>query len=103
MKRKGAVKTNEVLHNDLTWRNCLSFSPLCIKTEAKEMIDLFGDDISESSIKMFKWVDTLTTSELQNITDYAMTDDDLWSQWRSTLIASIAIVYERSKETGEFV
>lgn len=83
-------------YGDLHYRNCLSLSPFVLRTEFSELPSLFPDQLNDDSISGVKemretlaWGASLSDEQLNYIAQHALQDDELWSQWRATVIDSL--------------
>ena len=50
------------------------------------------DNIEEVK-KILAWGANLSTDQLMNLGAYTMQDDSLWTQWRTSVFASLATFY----------
>lgn len=91
-------------YGDLHYGNCVPFSPATLREEFTELPSLFPEvfdikltDVMNSSIAddikemgdVLKWGASLSNEELHMIAQHAIQDDELWSQWRATIIESL--------------
>lgn len=83
-------------YGDLHYNNCLPLTPLTLREEFSELPSLFPDQLNNDSILGIKemretlaWGASLDASQFRIISDYIQQDDELWSQWRATVIDAL--------------
>lgn len=78
---------------DLLSSNTMSFSPLALREEAREMLDSGGyidaDDTSPEA-EAVRWCAYIATDdELNEVGQWIMNDDDLWQTYRTSFTEGI--------------
>lgn len=76
----------------------VSYSPLSLKDEALSFIEggLFTED--EREYTMLKWLhEEASTDEIQQVSEWIMTDDNLWSGYRDNFMEALDWVYGNLK------
>ena len=76
--------------SDLTYGNCMAFSPDSLREEAQEILDL-GLWATEEQRKAMEWcVSTATNDQLNEVAGYILNDDTMWSEFRSSVLEGLA-------------
>ena len=81
-------------YGDLRYSNSLSLSPNALRDEFMSLPDLLPEtSVDVAGLAEMKavleWGNTLDDAQLSEIAEYAMQDDDLWAQWRTTIVGTL--------------
>jgi hypothetical protein len=83
---------------DLTFSNCVSYSPHSLRAEASDMRELFP---ATEDIEMLEWVtNSATTEQLQQMGDYALSGDDGWNEYYSNSLDAMRWGYKEFQESS---
>jgi len=87
--------------SELLSSNTMSFSPLALREEARELLGGGGyyepDDTSEEA-EAIRWSAYIATDdELNEVGHWIMNDDDLWQTYRTSFTEGIRWGHSRSK------
>ncbi len=85
-------------YGDLSYYNSLSLSPNALRSEFMALPDLLPSqsvDVAglEEIKAVLEWGASLTDTQFTELAEYAMQDDDLWSQWRTTIVGALQDKY----------
>lgn len=81
---------------DLHYNNCLPLTPIALRQEFIELPDLLPDVEVEgvSDIKdAFAWGASMTDEQCSLLSDYVQQDDELWTQWRVSVVDALQWMY----------
>jgi hypothetical protein len=101
------IKLSDILegcgYGDLNYYNSLALSPLALRSEFEEFPELLPDDIEGvSEVKaILEWGSKLSDTQLMNLAAYALQDDDLWNQWRTTVVGALQDFYTNFQEASK--
>ena len=101
------IKLSDILegcgYGDLNYYNSLALSPLALRSEFEEFPELLPNDIEGvSEVKaILEWGSKLSDTQLMNLAAYALQDDDLWNQWRTTVVGALQAFYTNFKEASK--
>lgn len=90
-------------YGDLNYYNSLALSPLALRSEFEEFPELLPNDIEGvSEVKaILEWGSKLSDTQLMNLAAYALQDDDLWNQWRTTVVGALQDFYTNFQEASK--
>lgn len=84
---------------DLTWGNCMAFSPISLREEAGELLDSGAYDSEGNQREALEWcVNTATDAQLNGVASYILDDDDLWTTFRVSVLDGLLQGLSWSKE-----
>ena len=101
------IKLSDILegcgYGDLNYYNSLALSPLALRSEFEEFPELLPNDIEGvSEVKaILEWGSKLSDTQLMNLAAYALQDDDLWNQWRTTVVGALQAFYTNFQEASK--
>lgn len=101
------VKLSDILegcgYGDLNYNNSLALSPLALRSEFEEFPELLPDDIEGvAEVKaILEWGSKLSDTQLMNLSAYALQDDELWNQWRTTVVGALQDFYTKFQEASK--
>jgi len=101
------IKLSDILegcgYGDLNYYNSLALSPLALRSEFEEFPELLPDDIEGvAEVKaILEWGSKLSDTQLMNLAAYALQDDDLWNQWRTTVVGALQEFYTKFQEASK--
>ena len=101
------IKLSDILegcgYGDLNYYNSLALSPLALRSEFEEFPELLPNDIEGvSEVKaILEWGSKLSDTQLMNLAAYALQDDDLWNQWRTTVVGALQDFYTNFQEASK--
>lgn len=79
--------------NDLTWGNCVAYSPSSIREEIRESLsEYYGDE------EWLSWAENATDDELNAVARYILSADDVWQNFSTNLVEGLREGYRWSKE-----
>ena len=79
--------------NDLTWSNCVAYSPSSIREEIRESLsEYYGDE------EWLSWAENATDDELNAVARYILSADDVWQNFSTNLVEGLREGYRWSKE-----
>ena len=86
---------------DNAYRYTVSYSPKSIHDECESFLDGGIYDETDREWHAVKWVlDTATQEQIENLSQWIMSNDSVWNEYRSNLMESLMFVYaEETKET----
>ena len=87
---------------DLTWGNCVSYSPVAVRTEAFELLNGSPTNywVAEHS-EVLKWAAGASDEELAPVADYALQDDAIWDGYVDSVIDALVTVYGQRQKISE--
>lgn len=78
---------------DLTWGNCVAYSPSAIREEIRESLsEYYGDE------EWLSWAENATDDELNAVARYILSADDVWQNFSTNLVEGLREGYRWSKE-----
>lgn len=87
---------------DLTYSNCIAFSPNALREEALYMIEQWDYDESDELYPALKWcIGTATDDQLNRIAVYILDNDLLWKEFRDSVIDGISKGYQWHGKEGK--
>lgn len=100
VSNRHGTKLSDILegcgYGDLHYNNCLPLTPLALRQEFIELPELLPDsqvagveDIKE----VFAWGASLTDEQYEYLSDYIQQDDELWAQWRISVVDALQWMY----------
>jgi len=101
------IKLSDILegcgYGDLNYYNSLALSPLALRSEFEEFPELLPNDIEGvSEVKaILEWGSKLSDTQLMSLAAYALQDDDLWNQWRTTVVGALQDFYTNFQEASK--
>lgn len=82
---------------DLTWSNCVAYSPFAIREEIREsLLEDYSDD--EKALAVLAWASTATDKELTQVADYIVNSDAVWLDYRDNLMDGLREGFRWAKE-----
>ena len=91
-KNKGRRISGEEI--EMTYRNCVAFTPAALRYEVKEN-DFVGKNIGEEAAK---WVETASAHALDKVAELIMGDELLWEHYTNIVTEAITAVYKLDTE-----
>jgi hypothetical protein len=83
-------------YGDLHYGNSFPLTPIMLRTEFSELPSLFPEQLNNDTIVGVKemretlaWGASLSDEQLHHIAQDVLQDDELWSQWRASVIESL--------------
>ena len=107
VSNRHGTKLSDILegcgYGDLNYYNSLALSPLALRSEFEEFPELLPNDIEGvSEVKaILEWGSKLSDTQLMNLAAYALQDDDLWNQWRTTVVGALQDFYTNFQEASK--
>jgi hypothetical protein len=101
------IKLSDILegcgYGDLNYYNSLALSPLALRSEFAEFPELLPADLDGvAEVKaILEWGSKLSDTQLMNLAAYALQDDDLWNQWRTTVVGALQEFYTNFQEASK--
>lgn len=84
---------------DLTFSNCVSYSPQALRDEAVSMLDSFYD---HDDLELLTWISEHATKEqLQEMGDYALSGDDGWQEYYANALDAMRWGYKQYQESSK--
>lgn len=86
--------------NDLTYSNCIAYSPSAIREELYCMEDggMFEDE-SEDLRSAITWARvTASNEELNLMAQYILSSDSVWIDYKDNLLSAVVDYYQMNKE-----
>lgn len=82
-------------YGDLNYFNCIALSPTALREEFAELPSLFPENLENADHlrEILEWGTKLNDEQLDFLSAYILQDDALWSQWRSSVVASLYEFY----------
>lgn len=82
---------------DLTWGNCIAYSPSSIREEIRESLwEIYADDEDDKAV--LEWGKTATNDELNQVASYILSDHQIWGSFAEDIIEGLREGYRWSKE-----
>lgn len=89
-------------YGDLNYYNSLALSPLALRSEFEEFPYISDEVEGVAEVKaILEWGSKLSDTQLMNLAAYALQDDDLWNQWRTTVIWALQEFYAKFQEASK--
>lgn len=83
--------------NDLTWANCIAYSPSSIRTEIRESLwEAYSEDDNDKAV--LEWAEKASDDELNTVASYILSDHYIWGTFTEDLIDGLREGYRWSKE-----
>jgi hypothetical protein len=101
------IKLSDILegcgYGDLNYYNSLALSPLALRSEFEEFPELLPEGIEGvAEVKaILEWGSKLSDTQLMNLAAYALQDDELWNQWRTTVVGALQDFYTNFQEASK--
>ena len=87
---------------DLTWGNCISYSPVAIRTEVYELL---ARDKSSYFIDSYRdaleWALGASDEELAPCAEYALQDDNVWDYYVEAVLEAVVHEHSRRQKISE--
>lgn len=82
---------------DLTWANCIAYSPSSIRTEIRESLwEVYSEDDNDKAV--LEWAEKASDDELNTVASYILSDHYIWGTFTDDLIDGLREGYRWSKE-----
>lgn len=79
-------------YGDLHYNNCLPLTPISLRQEFLELPSLLPDGDIEGLAEVkqtLAWGAQLDNEQMQHLADIIQQDDELWTQWRVSVVDSL--------------
>lgn len=91
------LKGKPYIHTDLTWRNCVAYSPSSIREEIRESLwEGYADNDKDRAV--LEWAENASDDDLNAVASYILSADDVWQNFTLNLVEGLREGYRRAKE-----
>lgn len=82
---------------DLTWSNCVAYSPSSIREEIRESLwEGYADNDKDRAV--LEWAENASDDDLNAVASYILSADDVWQNFTLNLVEGLREGYRRAKE-----